>query len=232
MLGNEHSGDQALLIEAVAGWRAWIHAGFMHLNYAGQLMSPDMMVTWRGGQLEAAGGCHCGSEECKAALELLQVMTAPQLLAKVPSDSFVRRHYHNLLEADLCGPADTNDPALNHDLERELRQRLTELSVCRCGINAWATAEQLADSPYAGHLALGRVELTGHVRQFDSGWRGEKARITHLWANPAPVKPPNRTTSIEHQVRAVSRICERDGIAFMGMWPGGSEAQAQLDALK
>lgn len=53
---------------------------------------------------------------------------------------------------------------------------------CLCGINAFAEREQLANSSYVDHDAIGHVHLTGQVRGYAIGWRAERARIVEVWA--------------------------------------------------
>lgn len=52
---------------------------------------------------------------------------------------------------------------------------------CHCGINAWVSEAELARSAYGRTEVWGEVALTGRVRQFDLGWRGEHGRPRKLW---------------------------------------------------
>ncbi len=64
--------------------------------------------------------------------------------------------------------------------------------LCHCGINAFATRQQLAERAYFDHMAIGSVALSGTVRQFPLGWRAQKAQVYEVWA---------RNLIYEHKVR-------------------------------
>jgi hypothetical protein len=53
---------------------------------------------------------------------------------------------------------------------------------CVCGINAYLDREQLTAAAYMSLPAVGVVELTGEVRTFERGYRGQKARACKMWA--------------------------------------------------
>jgi hypothetical protein len=59
------------------------------------------------------------------------------------------------------------------------------LEGCHCGVNAWATEEQLSqDKTYASCLVWGQVKLWGEVHTFETGLRGECAAPARLFVSP------------------------------------------------
>jgi hypothetical protein len=65
---------------------------------------------------------------------------------------------------------------------RDEAEQLIESIECVCGVNAFATPEQLEQSRYADMPAVGCVLLEGEVRAFERGWRAERARVHLVWA--------------------------------------------------
>jgi hypothetical protein len=55
---------------------------------------------------------------------------------------------------------------------------------CDCGINAFASREQLSESMYAGQMVWGEVKLWGEVHEFEQGLRGECASPGQLHVSP------------------------------------------------
>jgi hypothetical protein len=93
--------------------------------------------------------------------------------------------------------------------EREAQSRLQ----CQCGVNAFATIEQLIERGYTEDemvTAIGRVELWGEVRSFERGWRAEHAQAAEVWALR------------EFEASDVRQACVDAGIAYRGVWPSAS----------
>lgn len=54
-------------------------------------------------------------------------------------------------------------------------------SSCLCGINAYVDEQHLLTGEYALKPVWGQVQMWGHVRKFEKGWRAERARPVKLW---------------------------------------------------
>ncbi len=67
--------------------------------------------------------------------------------------------------------------------EHSAKER-TKADVCRCGINAFHSLQQLGCEEYVDQIVWGQVELWGEVREYPGGYRAECARPISLWISP------------------------------------------------
>jgi hypothetical protein len=120
---------------------------------AGMAMQEHAVIGWRGWSIKREG---------QAVL-----LASPDRHALWPAGASLaaeRCHY--------CDPMhESHRPVWPHDPD-----------ACLCGINAFASREQLGRSAWAFKRVIGEVELTGQVRGFDAGWRASHARPRRLWA--------------------------------------------------
>lgn len=78
---------------------------------------------------------------------------------------------------------------------------------CLCGVNAFADAHELiASHPcYSSQPIIGQVALTGEVRCFERGWRGQHAQPVKIWAR-----------THRHR-RAAREVAAQYGIEYAGV---------------
>lgn len=207
MLGDETQ----LLIEPIVGWRGWgiedvylgKGLGWNRTGWTAQLTSPQQGDTWDAGTLRWDGACKCDYSQRERRRAQLLAMQAT--IAQIES-------------------GEIEPPALN--IERYTQALYTtceclyELIVdeCHCGINAFATAEQMDEAGYRGDdkvRIVGQVELSGLVRGFERGWRGETGRAVRLWA------------AKEQWAQYTQIAAEHAGAQFMGVWDEEEAAHAR-----
>lgn len=202
MLGD--TTDAQLLAEPIIGWRAW------QLDCHGTFRSPDMGTAWPGGQLTWDKVCACTKDGHAA--------------GRLADAKFFRQ------QAEHCSIPGSKANLIKY---AEGFEKLWTNPVCLCGINAYASRELLEMSKYPTEaIAIGMVELTGQVRQYEKGWRGETGRITSVWSTnfshersmPAPyTKTPQQHEDFweqhaQHHEKAVSRAAAAIGATYHGRW--------------
>lgn len=179
MLG-EHQDTAVVpdLTEAIIGWRGWDATPALEgYTHPACFESPMMGTLWLNGQHVWDGKCRCIKSHEARLLRLLRIIDddPPPALMEDAESTMTRM---------------AQDIRQKETFHRALDRLRGE--TCCCGVNAYASREQLMESRYADDIrirALGQVELTGEVHQFELGWRGQRARIVRVWARLAEHEP-------------------------------------------
>jgi hypothetical protein len=119
----------------------------------------------------------------------------------------------NWPDIDLLWAITTARRRLADDLRAHHQFVRHSQELCQCGINAFRTSHLLAERGYLDFdnrerpiHAVGRVELTGRVREYERGYRAERAQIIEVWATGM-----GRGGYVE-------LICKRLGLTYRGRW--------------
>jgi hypothetical protein len=186
----------------IIGWRTWRVGRWT--DQAGErhrcLVSPYMGTLWKNGHLSWSGECRCREtveHQLKRDSCLLQRMLDEVRNGELKNTGMAHEQHLRLREKLAGRVMHAQDMLHEPDWQ------------CACGINAFATVEQLTHGNYdmsRGVQAIGCVELTGIVRRYERGWRAEHGKIVRVWA-----QSPRIATAVEAAAREA-------GAVYEGLW--------------
>lgn len=216
-----------LLIEPIIAWRTW---SAKSVDGQPLLTSPLRSSEWHEGQLIWDGTCGCERSRKGARNTLLSRQRA---LKRLQTEG-ISEHEHKveaMLHALRSRGSGEDQPAPEPDTVQEriakIKQGIKMLGnpdECHCGINAFATAQQMLGSTHMMHTSnhvLGQVELSGTVRKYEAGWRAERGRVVRIWSG-------THSDVNEYLVRAAAQVASVEYMGSIDMFDRG----AAMDALE